>query len=242
MRAGASGPLTTKGRPSEENRPCLWCTSGRWLSDGYRRTAPPSRADLDLEAALVVLQMAVVHAEEQLPGGGHLHAVAAADHERRAVADPADQRARGGALRPARQARARPSCTPSAFAVGFPSPPILTSPVVLNVTHSPRRTVIPVGVHCICDETVMPCAGIVPVPATAVAHGRSVVGTRHHDARDIVRREVALTGSGAEGQAQRRRPPISMSCPVMFSPLFSISDLTATVELVPIRVGHVSHR
>src|SRR3990170_4678810 len=54
--------------------------------------------DLHLERARVVRQVAVVDAEEQLPPGGHLHAVLVADHERRAIADAADQRPRRGTL------------------------------------------------------------------------------------------------------------------------------------------------
>ena len=57
-------------------------------------TDAADRRDHHVEVALVVVRRVVVDAEIEDARGGHLHRRLAADGERRAVADAADQRAR----------------------------------------------------------------------------------------------------------------------------------------------------
>src|SRR4051812_39745946 len=92
MRAGGSDSGQNEGPTlPKEDRP-----GSSAMGDPARLAAADRatlEADLHLEGALVVLQVAVVDAEEQLARGRHLHAIAAADQERRPVADLANERA-----------------------------------------------------------------------------------------------------------------------------------------------------
>src|SRR6476469_3176673 len=72
---------------------------GPALRSSYPRrlAADPFARDLDMERSVVVLQVSIIHTEEQLSGGRHLHPALAADDERCAVPDTADQGTRDAA-------------------------------------------------------------------------------------------------------------------------------------------------
>ncbi len=91
------------------------------------------------------------------------------------------------------------------------------------MTQSPRRTVIPVGVHCCCEATrhALPARGLV-LPAVAVA-AAALSG------RDITIRAMSFEEKSRSPEGVRNvmrsgdDPPMSTSWPVIVSPLFRMS-------------------
>ena len=210
------------------------CTKKTGVPDGERRfenAKQPSwltaaaAADLDAELADVVFEAVVVDAEEQLPVRGHRHASSGCRSGTPgrcrcgAISAPAKLRGSGAFGRVALRLR-----TGRIRRCRSVSPLSWTSPVVLNVSTSPRRTVMPgrrprlAGRH---DEAA---AG-----RRLAARGRSCRSFRRRRHRCARGRCARLrwsqrrarprrsAASGAAGEV----PPMSYRLPLMVSPLRS---------------------
>src|SRR6476646_10766500 len=106
---------------------------------------------------------------------------------------------------------------------GLPSDPMWTSPDALNDTHSPRRTVTPVGVHCCWEGIVIPGPVATPLLEAEPLVAAALSG------RDMTIRAMSFDEKSRSPEGVRNvirsgdDPPMSTSWPVMVSPLFRIN-------------------